>query len=175
MLIYRSGVLEAGGEIPICYNAAAPSTWSECNGGIRDAADIRDLLSDWWGQTANYDINGPCHDWHFDQREWFRRLSLWESGSGAGRVHRLTDRQAGFRRLDRTDENAFRSLVQRKAGLVRAGHFSDFHAMRLAGRHDALNAEVLELALAPPRLPDRIGTALRQLKSRTRHLWPGTE
>jgi hypothetical protein len=163
-VVYRAGVLEALGEIPICYNAATPGTWGEMFENVRDETDISDVLRQWWAECGGYEEIRKGAGWTTDQRRLFSRLNAWAAAEGSGRVVRLTDRQTGFCRLDRCSPEVFRRRLARHSCLLRAGYYADFHMMQPAHEHGALNLQAADEALRPASPTDRMIVTLMPLR-----------
>ena len=149
-VVYRSGILDDVEEVRICYNAAAPATWAELFGGIRDDGDVRGALQDWWAELDGYQGVRHGTNWNTDQRTLFKRLKVWDGAAGEGRVVRLSDRATGFRRLDRIRPKQLLKAFSRGALQIRRRRSSDFHMMQPPLEYAALNAAAAAAALAGP-------------------------
>lgn len=165
-VIYRSDILQNENQIAMMYNAAAPSTWSEIFGGIRDDRDIGDVLRHWWPATGDYQGIGKGAGWYTDQIRLFQHVQRWESASGRGRLVRLTDRDTRFRRFDRGTPDKFRKRLARRLSLMRAGHYSDYHMMRPQSEYHELNRLIMAEAMKPASGPDRLLAAFYRLIGR---------
>jgi len=159
-VIYRSGVLDHLGELPICYNAAAPDTWAELFGGVRDGKDVRSLLQAWWAELDGYEGYRSGANWNADQKKLFGHVAAWGAGAGRERVARLTDRATGFRRVERHKPQRFSHALARRARLISCGYFSDFHMMQPPGEHAALNEAAAAAVMTRPTRIDRICAAV---------------
>lgn len=139
-LSYRD-VLLAAGEIPICYNAAAPEVWADVF-GVRDADDLSARLRRWGEQTAYAGTRGG-DGWTTDQ------VLLHDTLVARARERRdvwlLDDRLSGVNRL-------VGSLVGPAgpdaglAGRIARGVYTDFHLVHPYASRRELNDAVVDAA-----------------------------
>jgi hypothetical protein len=140
-LAYRNVTLDLG-EIPICYNAARPSTWSAVF-GVRSLDDVRRRLEE-WGRGIAYDGTHGGAGWTTDQEILYR--TLLERGRRARDVWILDDAYTGFRRLERTYLEKWGSLPPHTRASVARGGFTDFHCLPADSPLRDLNELVVDLA-----------------------------
>jgi hypothetical protein len=138
---YRD-VLLAGQEIPICYNAAHPSTWARIF-GIRSSDDVRGRLARWWEGVDYAGVHGGG-GWGTDQAILYRTVvaHAWASAD----VWILDDHYTGFRRLDRPIVRK-RGLSERDRGLIAKGRYTDFHCVGPYSEFRAINDAPVDLAI----------------------------
>lgn len=135
---YRGNVLMSAREIPICYNAARPATWSALFGTISSIEDVRRRLSDWFSAFSAYDGKHGGAEWNADQRILHDAVMAWQTQKN-GRVVLLDDDATGYRRLDRAEISHIGGLTTEHMARVRAGAYSDCHMMRPHARHRRIN------------------------------------
>lgn len=138
---YRD-VLLPFGQVPICYNAAAPATWSELF-DVRSLDDIRTRLASWGHGVAYAGTRGGA-GWDTDQETLHEKLLAW--GAETRRVWILQDRATGFRRLERAELRKPGRLDAIQARHLRRNRYTDYHALPQSAAYEALNAEILALA-----------------------------
>jgi hypothetical protein len=120
-LAYRDALLWWD-EIPICYNAALPSTWAKVF-GVAGLDDVRARLRE-WGDGLHYDGARGGHGWDTDQIVLHRALVE------RGKLHRdvwiLADRYSGYHRLNTSALGPGGPGHLVRKGIQR-GDYSDFH------------------------------------------------
>jgi hypothetical protein len=131
--------------VAIAYNAAEPATWGEIF-AINTLDDVRRRLRE-WAAGVEYDGIRGGSGWHTDQRILYDRLLGWSATSR--RLWILDDLFTSFRRLDRADLAG--GLTRRQHQRIRAGAYSDFHALVPHAEHRELNEKVIGLALGRKR------------------------
>jgi hypothetical protein len=162
-VIYRAGVLEHLGQLPICYNAAMPGTWAEVFPGIRDENDIAALLEEWWaGASLRYGIREGM-DWATDQYRLFSYVANWSAINGTGRLVRLGDIATRFRRIDRSDPVKFRKSVTTHRHLLRTGYYADCHMLQPPSEHVTDNLMAATEAGTPASTMDHLRTMLTRI------------
>jgi len=142
-LAYRDDLLPLG-EIPICYNAALPATWASIF-DVRDFEDVRARLRT-WAEGVEYDGAHGGAGWTTDQRLLYRMLL--ERGRQARDVWILDDYFTGYRRLERAYVEKWRSMSEDARRGIEQNAFSDFHLLRADSRDAAVNAVIVEAAVA---------------------------
>jgi len=153
-LAYRDVLLEAC-EIPVCYNAALPATWSEVF-GVEGLEDVRARLAAWAGEVEYSGLHGG-EGWGTDQRVLYR--TLVERGRRTRDVWILDDHYAGFRRLERAVLRKRDELYESDRRLIARGAYSDFHCVQPFEEFRELNELAVELAIeAAQRLRTRRST-----------------
>ncbi len=171
-VVYRAGVLERKGQLPIMYNAALASTWGEMFPGLRDEGDVREVLMQWWSEAPDYAVKtwvetpvytGPSagSDWATDQTRLFSAVARWTVAAGEARLARLDDADTRFRRLDRHDLTDLEKIIMQRAHLLRAGYFTDYHMPQPPSEHAPLNAEAAKQVITPPSAIDRLRLFLK--------------
>ena len=140
-LAYRD-VLVAGGEIPICYAAAAPRVWGELF-EIASDADVAARLRE-WANGLEYDGVPGGRGWDTDQAMLYR--ALLQRGWLRRDVWILDDRFAGLRRLDGRILNKVpdRTVAKR----IARGAYTDYHLLQPLAENRRVNEGVLELAVS---------------------------
>jgi len=134
-VVYRSDVLLANREIPMCYNAATPATWSALF-GVSDYGDLGRLLTRRYAEVGNL--------WTSDQR-W-----LWDALHVAGvPVYRWRDEDLGHHRLCRSQDPDTSLRVGHTSLRLGAGVYTDYHMLRPAQNYAVLNRTWLEASLRP--------------------------
>jgi hypothetical protein len=139
---YRSALL-AGKEIPICYNAARPRTWSDVF-AVRSMGDARARLAE-WGAGLRYDGVRGGHGWDTDQVVLY--ATVVERGARMRDVWILDDRFTGHRRLVLAAGARVPGDVGRD---VARGAYSDFHLLHPHSEHVDVNESVVDLAVSGP-------------------------
>ena len=120
--------------LPICWNVALGSTWSEVF-SIKNLDDITSKLIEWY--PKNY--KPYKKNWYVDQIKLKEYLSIFEL-SNSNRVVYRKDEDLNFKRLNRD------SLEKDFAGFKNEqGSYVDFHMPRPFLRNQALIDEVLNL------------------------------
>lgn len=129
-------------QIPICFNAARPRTWSELF-EVESIDDVRAQLARW---TSGLDYDGVRGGagWDTDQRILYRRLLDW--GRATRRAWILSDFDTRHARLDRGVLEKPRALTREQEARIRAHGYSDFHCLLPQSEFRELNERVLELA-----------------------------
>ncbi|MGI8421327.1 MAG: hypothetical protein ACR2MU_03560 [Gaiellaceae bacterium] len=138
---YRD-VLLGSRQIPICYNAALPSTWAEVF-TVESLADVRERLRV-WAAGIEYAGRRAGPGWDTDQELLYRTLLDW-----AGRTRRawiLDDHYTGHRRLERAPIEKRRGLTDAERRGVRRGRYSDYHALPPTAELRVLNEQVVDAA-----------------------------
>jgi hypothetical protein len=147
---YRDVLLQLG-EIPICYNAALPTTWASVF-DIRDADDVRNRLR-LWAEGVDYaDIHGGP-GWTTDQRQLYR--ILLDRGRSRRDVWILDDYYTGHRRLERAYVEKWGIVSEDARRGIQRGAFSDFHLLHADGEHVGLNEAIVETAIEAIRVRAR--------------------
>lgn len=139
---YRDVLLELG-EMPICYNAARPATWSSIF-SVRDLDDVRSGLSAWAEDVSYAGVHGGA-GWTTDQRILHR--TLLERGRRARDVWILDDYYTRFRRLERAYVEKWRELSLAARNGIAHRRFTDFHLLPADSELAHLNVEAIELAI----------------------------
>jgi hypothetical protein len=140
-LAYRDALLW-GDEIPICYNAALPSTWGALF-GVATLDDVRARLRE-WGSGLHYDGERGGHGWDTDQIVLYR--TLVERGRSSGDVWILDDRFSGYHRLNTSalgpggPEHLVRRGIQR-------GEYSDYHLFHPYDENREINEKIVTWAI----------------------------
>jgi hypothetical protein len=140
-IAYRNVTVDLG-EIPICYNAARPSTWSAVF-GVRSLDDVRLRLEE-WGRGVAYDGVHGGSGWTTDQRILYR--TLCERGRRSRDVWLLDDDYTGFRRLERASLEKWGDLPSFARADLARGRYSDFHCLAADSPLCELNELVVDLA-----------------------------
>jgi hypothetical protein len=139
---YRDVLLPLG-ELPICYNAALPSTWASIF-GIRGVDDVRASLRTWSDGVDYAGVHGGA-GWTTDQRQLHR--VLLQRGAHERDVWILDDDFTGYRRLERAYVEKWGTLSDdARRGIARRA-FSDFHLVGADSDHAGLNEEIVEAAV----------------------------
>jgi hypothetical protein len=140
-LAFRDVLLE-GMEIPICYNAALPSTWSDVF-GVAGVEDVRARLREWARGIDYAGVRGKA-GWDTDQQVLYRILV--ERARTKRDVWILDDRYSGYHRLLQhlIGVDGVQGVVRR--GVAR-GHYSDFHLVHPYEAERELNESIIELAV----------------------------
>jgi hypothetical protein len=129
------------GEIPICYNAAAPATWQELF-GVATAGEAARRLTE-WARDVTYDGTPGGRGWATDQKALYNALLGF--GTRSRRVWILDDRYAGFKRLGQ--HSVARGLTAAEERAIASGRYSDFHCMLPHAEFRELNERVVALAI----------------------------
>jgi hypothetical protein len=135
---YRD-VLLPGAQIPICYNAALPAVWANVF-DVRSPGDVRERLSQ-WGEGLVYEGTHGGQGWLTDQLILYR--TLIERSRAHGDVWILRDEFTGFERLARRNGQ----LADSERDRIRRNRYADFHVVTPYEEHQALNHEVMQLAI----------------------------
>lgn len=116
-VIYRPDAVP-NNMISIMWNAAKGSVWSEIF-NVYNLEDIKNTLQSWY--PTEYSVNGK--NWYHDQIILKKYVETFEQ-KNPERVLKLSDKETGFRRLDRSNyTNTLKSIYQNQ-------NFSDFHMPR---------------------------------------------
>lgn len=130
--IYYRDVLLDVKEIAMCYNIATPKVWSDIF-NINDINDINNQLHRTYSQI-NYDGLHGGSGWNIDQLDLFERVQQWHNKTG--NFINLKDSQTGFLRLDRGNIHLINQNVLND---IRAGRFTDYHALRPYDEYKDIN------------------------------------
>jgi hypothetical protein len=129
-------------QVPICYNAARPPTWSALF-GVESADDVRTRLAE-WAAGVEYSGTRGGSGWSTDQEILYR--ALLEHGRLSRTVWILDDHYTGFRRLERGPLQKARRLDDPDRRLIRRGAYSDYHCLVPHADFAELNELVVDLA-----------------------------
>lgn len=140
---YRDDPLPLG-ELPICYNAALPTTWGSVF-GVENLDGVRTHLRN-WANGVDYDGARGGTGWTTDQRRLFS--VLLERGRTRRDVWILDDYYTGYRRLERAYVEKWRSLSDDARRGIERGAYSDFHLLASDSEHAMLNEQIIEAAIA---------------------------
>jgi hypothetical protein len=125
-------------QVPICYNAARGSVWSEIF-GVTDVTGIRRRLSEWFERFRD----DPEQLWSADQRLLHEHLALWDPE--ARRTVRLGDDVTGHRRLHVGDVSAAARRRRERLVLPRSVlRATDLHIESTVQRHPESTAALLD-------------------------------
>lgn len=140
---YRDALLDLG-ELPICYNAARPQTWSSIF-RVESIGDVRDRLRE-WGDGVDYAAVHGGAGWTTDQRKLYE--TLLDRGRRAHDVWILSDDFTGYRRLERAYVEKWGAVSPEAARDIRQRRFSDFHLLRADSANARLNQVIVDAAIA---------------------------
>jgi hypothetical protein len=140
---YRDDTLPLG-ELPICYNAAHPSTWASIF-QIADCDDIRARLRR-WGEGLDYEGSRGGAGWTTDQH--LLHDALLDRGRHEHDVWILDDYYTGYRRLERAYVEKWGRVPEPSRDLIARRAYSDFHLLSADDAREGLNNAVVELAIA---------------------------
>jgi len=142
-VVYRSNALaDHPDQVAMCYNAAAPVTWAKLVGHrVGTIAEAQDVVKQ-WAAGVDYDGTSERPGWATDQ-VLLRRFV--DSAGGDLDVVKLTDRQIGFRRLDRSGMRNRANALQ--MALARRHEYSDYHMLRPMTVHAGANHEIAKTVL----------------------------
>lgn len=143
-IAYRDLML-SDGEVPICYNAAAPQTWHDLF-GVATSREVSARLGE-WAEDLVYDGVPGGPGWATDQRTLYQ--ALIEFGTRTRRVWILDDRYTGFKRLDLPSVAPGLTAGDERA--IARGSYSDFHCVLPHPEFRALNERVVELVVEATR------------------------
>ncbi len=150
-VVYRSGLLEAVGQLPICYNAARPGTWAEVFPGMRDPQDVRDVLANWWQiASPSWELRKVGNNgWTFDQSHLFDRVTAWSETKPEAHLVKLDDRALRFRRFHRrkatlgAESRLFPVQEWVLGHAIRRGYFTDSHLEQPPDLNARLNGSIV--------------------------------
>jgi hypothetical protein len=146
-LAYRDALLWSD-EIPICYNAAVPSTWATVF-DVENVDDVRTRLRE-WAEGLHYDGVRGGQGWDTDQIVLHR--TLVERGRRHRDVWILDDRYSGYHRLNTSalgpngPEHLVRTAVER-------GAYSDFHFFHPFAENREVNKRIVAWAVGATTRP----------------------
>jgi hypothetical protein len=152
---YRDVLLHLG-EIPICYNAARPSTWAALF-GVTSGDELRTRLREWTSGVAYEGMRGGA-GWTTDQHVLHR--VLLERGRSARDVWILDDYYTGFRRLERAAVAKAGDLNGSMRELIATGRYSDYHCLEPHAEFRELNELAVDLAAEAARRIPRTSRSL---------------
>jgi hypothetical protein len=139
---YRDVLLDLE-EVPVCYNAARPSTWASIF-DVADLDDVRARLTE-WADGISYSGEHGGTGWTTDQRVLYR--TLVERGRARRDVWILDDRYTRFRRLMRVQVEKWDGVEPWARDALAARRFTDYDLLLPnEGRNRELNELVLGLA-----------------------------
>lgn len=131
-VVYR-GDLDLGNEIAICYNAAAPATWTAIFGSEATV----DLLKKWHDRVIYSGVHGGL-GWSTDQQILYSAVGAW-----TGPKVYLADRETGYQRLDRIGWMVHD--IEKVKRFILAGRFSDYHCLRPYSTYKETNDRIVGL------------------------------
>ncbi len=139
---YRDTWLQSG-EVPMCYNAAAPATWASVF-GVTSIDEARARLAE-WAEAVEYsgDHGGP--GWITDQQILYR--ALLDHGARTATVWLLDDYYTRYRRLERAALLKVGRIDEHDRRLILRGAYSDFHCVFPYSRFRELNDLAVDLAI----------------------------
>ena len=140
---YRDDTIPLG-ELPICYNAALPSTWASIF-DISDLDDVREHLRR-WAEGIEYEGARGSAGWTTDQRVLYR--ILLERGRREHDVWIFDDYYTGYRRLERAYVEKWGRVPDPSRELIARRAYSDFHLLGADDGREGLNEAIVELAIA---------------------------
>jgi len=147
---YRD-VYVASGEVPMCYNAALPRTWSTIF-EVATLDDVRTRLAQWGAAVEYAGVRGGT-GWLTDQQLLYR--TLLDHGRRSRNVWILDDHYAGYRRLENAVLLRRGRLDARDRRRILRGAYSDFHCVHPYGEFRELNDLAVDLAIAGARRRSR--------------------
>ena len=117
-VIFRSGATSEN-MLPICWNVAQGSTWSNIF-NVENINQITEVLTSWYPKSYK-----PFKDnWYLDQLILKKSIDNFELNNGS-KVIRLSDEDLNFKRLNRSNYRADLKLFKQSPNL-----FVDFHMPR---------------------------------------------
>lgn len=125
-VVYRDVCLPD--DIPMCYNVAHPSTWTNMFG-----SEPTDTLLHRWYSGSDYDGEHGGKGWGTDQSVLLHSFNNWD-----GPKTILNDETTQFQRLDRScmwqfqDKDNLRKKIQ-------TGVYADYHCLRPYTKHKQMN------------------------------------
>lgn len=133
--VYRNVISAEYKQYPMCYCAGSPKKWSSMF-GIRSIHDVLEKLSAWYTKD-DYEISSAYSEmWAQDQRQLYNACQNED-------VQLLTDKETGFKRLDRADISFIYNHIDEIKRNVINGKYSDFHLPRPYQNHEGLLNEVV--------------------------------
>jgi hypothetical protein len=115
-------------ELYMCYNIAHPSVWKQMFEGER--------LEQWY-KLDSYDGNPGGLGWNIDQRVLTKKFDAHK-----GMRVMLNDRITKYRRLCRSDPQAFRDMKQ-LCSTISKGVYSDYHCLRPYSTYKEINDAIV--------------------------------
>ena len=143
---YRDVLLDLE-EMPICYNAARPATWSSIF-RVDDLDDVSSRLLE-WNEGVQYAGTHGGRGWTVDQRQLYR--TLLERGRHRRDVWILDDAFTGYRRLERAYVEKWGALSPQARRAIKREAFSDFHLVHADREHAQLNDLIVDAAVTAMR------------------------
>ena len=143
---YRDVLLDLG-EIPICYNAALPSTWASVF-GVESIDDVCAGLRA-WAEGVDYEGTHGGPGWTTDQRQLYR--ILLDRGRRERDVWILDDAFTGYRRLERAYVEKWGALSADAQRGIERRSFSDYHLLHADNDNAAVNELVVDVGIAAAR------------------------
>lgn len=139
--IYRD-VISEHQQYPMCYCAASSETWRNLF-HIHTINDIILTLEKWYSKD-DYVISSAFSEmWAQDQRQLFKAVSSVSSSSIVV-VHKFTDEQTKFTRLDRANVDFISKNKKEIKKEIENKKYSDFHLPRPYKNYKKLLDEILE-------------------------------
>lgn len=115
-------------ELYMCYNIAHPSVWKQMFEG--------ETLEDWY-KLDLYDGNSGGLGWNIDQRVLTKKFKEF-----SGNRVMLNDRLTKYRRLCRSDAQAFRDM-DTLCSAISKGMYSDYHCLRPYSDYKEINDKIV--------------------------------
>ena len=125
-----------GKQIAMCWQVATPETWKEVF-GIAAIEEVAPRLREVYERAAGPGLPRG-YEWGMDQMELYRYVMEWNRRTN--RYVRLADARTGYHRLCRATIN--RQWNRNIISQLRAGYFSDYHALRPFSDHVRINMTV---------------------------------
>lgn len=138
--IYRD-VISEHQQYPMCYCAASSETWRNLF-DIHIINDIVLTLEKWYSKD-DYAVSSAFSEmWAQDQLQLFK--AVLSSSSSSVVVHKFTDEQTKFTRLDRADVDFISKNKNEIKKEIENGKYCDFHLPRPYKNYKELLDDILE-------------------------------
>lgn len=126
-------------QLPMCYNVATPSVWSDIF-KINNISDISNRLANVFS-LCGYDNKHGGDGWYTDQLDLYKYVIEWNKTSSGLVV--LNDTFTGYKRLDREDNFGYTTSD------IHSEIYSDYHCLRPYVDNKKINDEIIDA------LPDK--------------------
>ena len=137
---YRNVLHEECAQIPMCYNIALPSTWSNIF-KINNLEDVEQRLIN-IHDSIEYEDRHAGKGWGCDQEHLF--MYVIKENNISDIFEYKNDNKTGYKRLDR-DDGISKTLPKNVIENIKNHKYSDYHLNRPMSKFDELNWKIFSL------------------------------
>jgi len=140
---YRDALhTEGGGELPMCYNVALHTTWSNIF-KINTLQDLDQTLIEVY-EKIEYEDRHAGKGWGTDQNHLFLSVMKENNRLNNNLFIYKEDKKSGYKRLDRDDINS-KTLPKTVIDNIKNHEYTDYHLNRPMSKYEKLNWRIFSL------------------------------